>query len=231
MTLRNLLVPFILCAAASSAHAQPKPPDAVAPKPEQAATKGGVKKLFEIIKQEPTIKEVQSAVLRYYKLEPSRIHGMATAARLKGLIPELEGSVDNMVGHSFTNMRDGLYPVLPSPATNPNPNSYKERTQFDQDQLTWRVRATWSLDRLAFNAESLDTKSLNSIGESLVRETTALYFARRLLLASIMLSPPAEDQELFFDLMRLDELTATLDAMTGGMFAKKAWKWEELLGQ
>src|SRR5690349_8733818 len=118
MTLRNLLVPFILCAAASAAHAQPKPPDApVAPKPEQAANKGGVKKLFEIIKQEPTIKDVQGAVLKFYKLEPSRIHGMATAARLKGLIPELEGSVDNMVGHSFTNMRDGLYPVLPSPAT------------------------------------------------------------------------------------------------------------------
>ena len=229
MTLRTLLVPFILSAAVSSAHAQPAPP---APKPEQPAAQGqGVKKLFEIIKQEPTIKEVQGAVLRYYKLEPSRIHGMARAARLKGLLPEIEGSVDNMVGHSFTNMRDGLYPVLPSPATNPNPGNYKERTQFDQDQLTWRVRATWSLDRLAFNAEALDTKSLNSIGESLVREVTALYFARRRLLAAVMLAPPEKDEELFFDLMRLDELTATLDAMTGGMFAKKAWKWEELLGQ
>ena len=232
MTLRTLLAPIILCAAASTAFAQKAPDPAPKPAAPEAQQSGeGVKKLFDIIKQEPTIKDVQAAVLKYYKLEPSRINSMARWARLKGLLPEVEGSVDNMIGHTFNNMKDGLYPILPSPAENPNPENYKERMRSDQDQLTWRVRAVWSLDRLAFNAEALDAKSLNSMGESMVREVTTLYFARRRLLATLLLSPPADDQELFLDLMRLDELTATLDAMTGGMFAKKAWKWEELLGK
>lgn len=232
MTLKALLVPFIICAAATSALAQKGPdPAPKAAAPEQPPSGEGVKKLFDIIKKEPTIKDVQAAVLKYYKLEPARINSMARWARLKGLLPEVEGSVDNMIGHTFNNMKDGLYPILPSPPQNPNPENYKERMRSDQDQLTWRVRAVWALDRLAFNAEALDVKSLNGMGESMVREVTTLYFARRRLLATLLLSPPADDQELFLDLMRLDELTATLDAMTGGMFAKKAWKWEELLGK
>jgi len=228
MRLNASLVTLMLCA--SVAYAQ-KPPAAEPPKAEPQQSGEGIKKLFDIMKKEPTIKDVQAAALRFYKLEPSRINGMARAARLKGLVPELEGSLDNSIWHTFTNTKDGLYPILPSPAQNPNPDNYKERLRSDQDQLTWRVRAVWSLDRLAFNAEALDAKSLNSMGESLVREVTTLYFARRRLLASILLSPPQEDQELFFDLMKLDELTATIDAMTGGMFASKAWKWEELLGK
>jgi len=235
MRLQSTLVTFLLCAAATAAFAQKTPAPAPAPEPPKAAEPQnngeGIKKLFEIIKKEPSIKDVQAAALGFYRLEPSRINGMVTAARLKGLLPELEGSLDNSLWHTFTNTKDGLYPILPSPMQNPNPDNYKERVQSDQDQLTWRVRAVWSLDRLAFNAESLDAKSLNSLGENLVREVTTLYFARRRLLASILLSPPSEDQELFMDLMKLDELTATIDAMTGGMFAKKAWKWEELLGK
>jgi hypothetical protein len=202
-----------------------QPPEAADPQAAAAQKRQAVQRLLQIIKGEPTIRDVQRWSLRYYKLEPERIHGLATAARLKGLIPEVEGSLDNMVGNNFTNTRDGLYGVLP--ATPDNPNGYKEAVRGSQDQLTWRVRAVWNLDRLVFNAESLDVKSLNSLQENLVREVTTMYFARRRLLASLLLSPPQDDEELFYELMRLDELTATLDALTGSQFGKRAWRWDE----
>ena len=88
------------------------------------------------------------------------------------------------------------------------------------------VRAVWNLDRLVFNAEELDVKSLTSIEENLVREVTTLYFGRRRLLANLILSPPEDEEEIYFERLRLDEMTATLDALTGGSFASKAWKWD-----
>ena len=36
-----------------------------------------------------------------------------------------------------------------------------------------------------------------------------------------------DDLELFYELTKLDETTSTLDALTGGMFGKRAWKWNE----
>jgi len=152
---------------------------------------------------------------------------MATRAHTKALIPELEAGLDNMVGNNYQNTRDGLYPVLPSPAENPNPNNYKERVSGSNDQTTWRVRAVWNLDRLVFNPESLDAKSLTSLQENLIREVTTMFFARRRVLASLIVSPPEDQEEYFYELMRLEEMTATLDAFTGGKFAKRSWQWDD----
>ena len=219
-----LLATLTWCAAAWAQEAPPGGPE-VDPQQAAAQKRQAVQRLLQIIKGEPTVKDVQKWALKYYKLEPERIHAMSTAARLKGLVPEIEGSLDNMVSKNYSNTRDGLYPILP--VTENNPQGYKELVRGSQDQLTWRVRAVWNLDRLVFNAESLDVKSLNSLQENLIREATTMFFARRRLLASLLLSPPQDDEELFYELMRLDELTATLDALTGGQFAKRAWKWDE----
>src|SRR5690242_20780566 len=53
----------------------------------------------------------------------------------------------NLVGHSFTTMRDGLYPSLPNDP-NGQPNIYRERTANSSDQFLWRIRAVWSLDQI-----------------------------------------------------------------------------------
>jgi len=184
-----------------------------------------VDRLFRIIRGEPSVQEVQRNALRYYDLDPDRVDGLVTAARLKGLIPELEGSFETSLGDNFTNTRDGLYPILPQVPENPNPGNFRERVQGTSSMNLFRVRAVWNLDRLVFNSESLDARSLNSLSENLVREVTTLFFARRRLLAGLLLSPPEADLELFNELMRLDELTATIDALTGGRFARRAWRW------
>jgi hypothetical protein len=197
-------------------------------------------KLRQILKSEPSCRDVQQAALRFYKLEPQRINRMAIATRAKALVPELQGSINNSVGHTFTNTRDGLYPSgalaaadgpatvngVPVPGTFDNPDGYKERVQTNNDNITWEVRAVWQLDRLIFNSEELDVKSLNSLEENLVREVTTLYYQRQRAIANLILQSPEEDEEIFYELLRLDESTATIDALTGGYFAPKAWKWE-----
>ena len=224
-----------LAAAPGAARAQEEQPEgggaAPQPQPKRQVSRAAVKRLFQIIKAEPNIKDVQKAAVRHYELEPSRINRLARNARLKGLIPNVSASFSNELGNRFTNTKDGLFPILPSPAENPNPSFYKERVSESNNQLTWSVSASWDLDRLVFAAESLDAKSLTGLEENLVREVTTLFFSRRRILASLILSPPDDDEEFFYELMRLDEITATLDSFTGGMFGKKAWNWEkDLLG-
>jgi hypothetical protein len=186
-----------------------------------------MKKLMAIIKKEPAIKDVQKWAVKHYRLETGRINGMSTKARVKGLIPEIEASFDNMVGNNFTNTRDGLFPILPDPPENRNPDNYKERVQGSNDSRTWRVRAVWQLDRLLFNAEALDAKSLTSLQENLIREVTTVFYARRRILANMVVAPPQDQMEYFYELQRLEEMTATLDAFTGGRFSDRSWQWDD----
>jgi hypothetical protein len=175
-------------------------------------------RLRQLVQSEPTIREVQSAVLRYYRLEPQRIRSLVSSARVKALLPQVDAGVDSTVGHSFTNMQDALYPTFP----------YKERDAGSNDQMVWHVHAVWDFSRALFNPEQLDIETLNSLQETLIREVTTLYFARRRTMAALVMSPPQDDEELYDQQQRLAEMTATLDAFTGGQFAARAWNGEVL---
>jgi len=232
----KLSLTLLLAGTFLSGHALVVPSEARAQEEEEAAAsspktlkmkKSNMRQLMKILKGEPSIKKTQNWALRHYKLGTSRINGMAINARLKGLIPEVSVNFTANQGRDFRNMRDGLYPDLPDNVG--NPNDLKERTAGTNSRNTFHVGGKWVLDRLVFNAEALDVKSLNSLGETLVREVSTLYFSRRRLLAGIILSPPEDPEELFFELVRLDEITATLDALTGNRYSKTTWQWSDSL--
>ena len=222
----TLACALLLSAQASAQYAPPQEAEQANQERNRAAA---LRRLFAIVRREPSARDVQRQALRHYQLEPQRINRMVAAARLKGLLPEVEGSFDRTVGDNFSNTRDGLYPLLPNVPDNPNPNNFKERTAGGNSQDTFRLRVVLNLDRIAFNAEALDARALNSIGENLLREVTTLYFSRRRLIAGLLLSPPTSELEMYHELMRLDELTATLNGLTGGNFADRAWNWSEEL--
>jgi hypothetical protein len=180
----------------------------------QARKRSQLGQLREIIKREPTIQEVQRAALANYQLEPERIQSMSTSARLKGLFPEIDAGFDSLLGHNFTNTQDALYPTLP----------FKERQAASNDQTIWHVRGVWDLSRVVFNPEQLDIKTLGSLQETLIREVTTMFFSRRRVLANLVLSPPEDEEEQYYEQLRLDEMTATIDAFTGGKFAERAWQ-------
>ncbi|MBT8495663.1 MAG: hypothetical protein KJO07_21625 [Deltaproteobacteria bacterium] len=218
--LKILLAALAIAIAAPSVASAQEAPKEVPPEVKRKR----MKKLFAIIKREPSIKQVHKYAVEHYELETSRINSMTTRAHVKALVPEVEAGLDNMVGNNFQNTRDGLFPAFGDPN---NPNNFKERVAGGNDQTTWRVRAVWNLDRLVFNPEALDAKSLTSLQENLVREVTTMFYARRRILASLIVSPPKDQEEYFYELMRLEEMTATLDSFTGGKFAKRTWQWDD----
>jgi hypothetical protein len=198
--------------------------DARAGEPEAASAKTAatrkqarIARLEELTSREPSIREVQQAALAHYQLEPERIRGMTSLARVKGLVPEIDAGVDSTLGHNYLNTQDALYPSFP----------YKERQAGSSDQTVWHVRGVWDLSRVVFNPEQLDIRTLGSLQETLIREVTTTYFSRRRVLANLVLSPPDDEEELYFDQLRLDEMTATLDSFTGGKFAERAVRGDE----
>ena len=66
--------------------------------------------------------------------------------------------------------------------------------------------------------------SLVGVQEGLLREITSLYFTRRRLMTMVTLAPPQDPNEEITEQLRLDEITANLDALTGGYFSKEIRK-------
>jgi hypothetical protein len=217
----RIVIPLIAAGTAAIVLAHQADAADSADRAEKAARKRSeLARLREIIKREPTIQEVQRASLAHYQLEPERIDSMSTAARLKGLFPEIDAGFDSLLGHNFTDTQDALYPTLP----------FKERQAASNDQTIWHVRGVWDLSRVVFNPEQLDIKTLGSLQETLIREVTTMFFSRRRVLANLILSPPEDEEELYDEQLRLDEMTATIDAFTGGKFAGRAWQGDAAAG-
>ena len=69
-------------------------------------------------------------------------------------------------------------------------------------------------------AEELDVASLTGLMEGILKESTRLYFMRRRLQVDMLLTPPSDQATFLTKQLRMEELTALIDAMTGGWFAK-----------
>jgi hypothetical protein len=89
-----------------------------------------------------------------------------------------------------------------------------------QDELG--VRLSWDLPSLVFSeaelraAEAAD-RAARRRAEAASR-ATRLYFKRRSLLAALALAPPSDPAALAAAELAVDEVTAELDAVTGGLF-------------
>lgn len=86
------------------------------------------------------------------------------------------------------------------------------------------VQATWELSRLVephpiSEATRASSDRLRRRDEA-VKRATELYFERRKLRLALLLDPPREVRSRAEAEISLDRLTAELDALTGGLFAR-----------
>ena len=184
------------------------PPVPAPPRPNLKA----IRKLRQRFEREPTVRDVQQAALRYFTVHPDKVGGYRTGARLKALVPEIEVSFNRENGDNTRRMIDALYEKVFRDL------GYKELEGATHTTYSLGVRARWALDRLVFNAELLDVASLVGVQEGLLREITSLYFTRRRLMTIFALNPPQDPAEQITESVRLDEITANIDALTGGYF-------------
>jgi hypothetical protein len=163
---------------------------------------------------EPQIREVQLAAIRYYNVSPERIASLRSRTRSKALVPGISVGVTNSLSTFHLAVDDIIF----------RQRDIARYEDQNADFLEFTASASWGLDRLVFNAEELDVMSLIGIQDGIQREVTALYYVRRRLQIELELNPPTTLEARLSGRLRIEELTGLLNAYTGGYFSREVEK-------
>ena len=161
---------------------------------------------------EPSISDVQEAAIKYAEVHPDKIKEWRDAARKKALLPNVSVGLDRYVT-DYWHWDSG---------TNP------DTLQKGKDAVSWDVTMTWDMGELIWNNDqtSIDTRSklMVELRDDIMNEVTRTYFERRRLQIELLASPPQDLKLSLEKELRIQELTADIDALTGGYFFRKLKK-------
>ena len=168
---------------------------------------------------EPGVRETQSAALLQAHVDTDRAQRMRDRARWAHSLPgdwELRITGDEGDDNKFAtreNLGEDLS-VLNTQTT----------TASNQDEaLRWTMVVRWETHRLIFDPDELEAArgAEREVERRAVvlQRVTSVYFARRKLQVVSLLDPPFLPSEAAHTKLRVLELTAELDALTGGWFS------------
>jgi competence ComEA-like helix-hairpin-helix protein len=170
-----------------------------------------VRKVLKRYAGEPTVREVQGQAVEYVRVHPEIIDSWRLRARTNALAPKLSTNVQG-------NSNNGLRTV-----TSTGQAPQEVRTDDTGGKLT--LDATWELDRLVFEPQEMavarEGVRIANLRDRVLDEVTRRYFERRRLQVDLELSPPTDLGDRVKKELRLQELTADIDAATGGWFSQK----------
>lgn len=149
---------------------------------------------------EPTIHEVQEAALKYAEVvHPERIKSLRKSARLKALFPDFSIGYDKTINYDSSADR---YYVGP----------------YD-----WGFTFSWDIGDLVFNEQvrliDSNARLMVQLRYDILDEVTRLYYERRRLQTELILDSPQTPEQKLDKQLRLEELTASIDGLTGGYFS------------
>jgi len=172
---------------------------------------------------EPSIAEVQKMSIHYAEVSPEKIANWRRQAQKRAWLPDLSMGVDGdknrTIGDSVwgTSSSGGHHYVGPD-----------DKTFYDN--FGWGVSMSWDLGDLVWSSDqtSIDSRSklMVELREDILNEVTRLYFERRRLQLQ-MLGVSGEQPDKMQNELRIEELTALIDAFTGGGFSQSIDKLKE----
>jgi len=165
--------------------------------------------LQEIYLNEPAIQEVQEAALRYARvIHPQQIQQLRRDAKLKALLPDVSLDFDKTIYGSTT--REFVY----------------------AGPRDWGLSFSWDIGDLVYSEQvrliDSNTRLMVQLRDDILDEVTRFYYERRKLQAEVILTPPDGSEQTFTRRLRLEELTANIDALTGGWFSRHLKKQVKL---
>ncbi len=160
---------------------------------------------------EPSIRQVQEAAIRYAEVDPEKILRWRKTAAWRTWLPKFTLHLDRDRSQTIASSSSQGKTTF---SVGPEDESF--RLGFD---FTWDLaNFIWNPDQISIDARSRLTTQLR---QDLLEEVTKVYYERRRLLLEFQGSP-TEDPILKAErLLRVEELTAFLDAGTGGAFSRE----------
>ncbi len=170
-----------------------------------------VQEVFSRFDHEPNIEEIRNAAIEYAEVQPEKIEKWRKAAARKALLPDLTFHYD----------KDKSW----------NSSAYFYSGKYVDDDITkdhdrgWSVSLTWKLGELIWNDDqtSIDSRSklMVELRDDVLNEVTRLFFERRKTQIETLLMPREDIREKLNRDLRIQELTADIDALTGSYLSKR----------
>jgi len=109
--------------------------------------------------------------------------------------------------------------------TRRNTSRFQEtETYRGRDQEDWAIRLSWDLGDFLYSRDqysiSVEARRLVELRQDVVEQATLYYFDRRTARIDMILNPPADPFSRVEMLLQIQQLDASLDAMTGGYFTQ-----------
>ena len=170
----------------------------------------------KLLDREPTIRQVQSAAVRYGGLGNGKIQRWHWGSRMRAFVPRLT------VGKSLSLSRNV---DLDRGGTND-----PDRFIIGPDDIHrgLDMGLTWELGDFLYSTAqtSIDSRAklLVELRESILSQVTRLYFERRRVQMETAFAGEKSPPDYFDLLLQLDELTAQIDALTDGFLSKELEK-------
>ena len=163
---------------------------------------------------EPDIRSVQSMAMAYSKTNPEVMEKWLAASKRAYALPKVnlqyEKELDEANRYDYIADADGGL------------ISEQDYAQVENDDKVV-VKLEWRLDKLVMSSEQIrvinEANKANKLRENVLDEVTRLYFDRRRLQVESLLSPSSSLKDQIEMELRLQEMTANLDALTGGRFS------------
>ena len=173
-----------------------------------------VEDALAMFSHEPSIEEIRQAAIIYAEVHPEKIAKWRKAASKRAWLPDLRVAYDrNKDWQSSTY----FYSTSSQKYTNDDITSGKDGG--------WSVSLTWELGDIVWNNDqtSIDSRSrlVVQLRDDVLNEVTRLYFERRRLRVETLLSEPQDIAAKIENELRLQELTASIDAITGSYMSKR----------
>lgn len=174
----------------------------------------GVQNDISNFNNEPSIREVQNWAIDYAEVHPNKIKGWRRGAKYRAIMPTVSVGLDRDATEYF-HWDSG-----------PNPDNLLKGRDF----MDWDFSISWDFGDLIWNPDqtSIDSRSklMVELREDIMDQVTRLYFERRRVQVE-MREPSTDSQEKLDQEMRLAELTALIDSLTGGAFSERIEKWKK----
>ena len=169
---------------------------------------------------EPSVEQVQAWAVERVRASDLTLDGWLRSSRGFAALPEfrVEYRFDDGWDQDFS------YRALDGFVDSPDDTLFASLEDAGRDQdHSVKLRATWDLDELVMSSERIrvlnEVQDLVKLRNDVLSEVTRVYFERRRLQARGVVSAGGSVADRVRDELRVRELTARLDALTGGRFS------------
>jgi photosystem II stability/assembly factor-like uncharacterized protein len=167
-----------------------------------------------VIPDDPPIGDVIVAVQRYIGIDPRTLNRYRRRAFVKALVPQLDVAYHQYQWTDHGLNLDGLFPRLP----------FRFEDGYTQTHKELRVMLSWDLGNLVFNIDGITFGRVDRVSwemrDIVLYKIHRTYGELRRLRVMMANDPPSDVRTRVIYTLRIEELRAYLDLMTGGYLTR-----------